>query len=548
MSYLVLARKYRPQTFDEVVKQDHITRTLTNAISAGRVAHAILFSGPRGTGKTTVARILAKSMNCKNGPVPVPCNECRSCREITGGNAADVFEIDGASNNSVDQIRDLRENVKYMPAHSLYKIYIIDEVHMLSIAAFNALLKTLEEPPSHVMFIFATTELQKIPITILSRCQRHDFRRIDVESISKHMDRICVKENIEIDVESLGLIAREANGSMRDGLSLLDQVMSCTQGAIEHTQVLDILGVIDRDIIFKISNAVIQGDITEILDILDKLYNAGNDLKKLYTDLIEHFRNLLIVKMGKKIRELVDIPAYEIDLMVDQTRNVSKTFLNQLFDLLFKEEPIVEHSSQSKLAIEMVFIRMFQIKPVLPIDVLIEKLDHLKKDFDESQETITSTADKPSQATSGPVTGTTESTETFVSCQKAPVDHDEILEDKWEKLLSVFLEKYPSLATNLKNSKIKRLTDNQLEIEVNGNDFNINMVRKEKNIGIIKKVCRDFFGKEIDVIIGTKKITENKHHQKNSRKIRLKQEALSHPMVTDALEIFNGKIVDVKIL
>ncbi|MBU0768855.1 MAG: DNA polymerase III subunit gamma/tau [Proteobacteria bacterium] len=548
MSYLVLARKYRPQTFDEVVKQDHITRTLTNAISAGRVAHAILFSGPRGTGKTTVARILAKSMNCKNGPTPVPCNDCRSCREITAGNAADVFEIDGASNNSVDQIRDLRENVKYMPAHSLYKIYIIDEVHMLSIAAFNALLKTLEEPPPHVMFIFATTELQKIPITILSRCQRHDFRRIDVESISKHMKKICVKEDVDIDVESLGLIGREANGSMRDGLSLIDQVMSCTQGAIEHDRILDILGVIDRDIIFKISNAVIQGDITEILDILDEVYSAGHDMKKLYTDLIEHFRNLLIVKMGEKTRKLVDIPAYEIDLMLDQTKNVPKTFLNQLFDLLFKEEPIIEHSSRSKLAIEMVFIRMFQIKPALPIDVLIEKLDHLKKDFDESLETFMDTANQSFQPTSSPVTGTAESTETFVSCHIAPLDHDEILENKWEKLLSIFLEKHPSLATNLKNSKIKKLTDNQLEIEVNGNDFNITMVRKEKNIGIIKKVCRDFFGKEIGVIIRTKKITENKQHQKNSRKVRLKQEALSHPLVTDALEIFNGKIVDVKIL
>lgn len=548
MSYLVLARKYRPQTFDEVVKQDHITRTLTNAIVAGRVAHAILFSGPRGTGKTTVARILAKSMNCKNGPAPVPCNDCRSCREITAGNAADVFEIDGASNNSVDQIRDLRENVKYMPAHSLYKIYIIDEVHMLSIAAFNALLKTLEEPPPHVMFIFATTELQKIPITILSRCQRHDFRRIDVESISKHIKKICVKEKVDIDVESLGLIGREANGSMRDGLSLLDQVMSCTQGAIEHDRILDILGVIDRDIIFKISNAVIQGDITEILDILDEVYSAGHDMKKLYTDLIEHFRNLLIVKMGKKTRKLVDIPAYEIDLMLDQTKNAPKTFLNQLFDLLFKEEPIIGHSSRSKLAIEMVFIRMLQIKPALPIDVLIEKLDHLKKDFDESLETFIGTANRSSQPTSGSITGTAESTETYASCHIEPADNDETLENKWEKLLSIFSEKHPSLATNLKNSKIKRLTDNRLEIEVNGNDFNINMVRKEKNKGIIKKICCDFLGKEIDVIIRTKKIEEDKHQQKNSGTVRLKQEALSHPLVTDALEIFNGKVVDVKIL
>ncbi|MGD8717099.1 MAG: DNA polymerase III subunit gamma/tau, partial [Desulfobacterales bacterium] len=253
MSYLVLARKYRPQTFDQVVEQTHITQTLSNAISSGRVAHAILFSGPRGTGKTTVARILAKALNCKEAPTPVPCNDCRSCVEITTGHAVDVFEIDGASNNSVDQIRDLRDNIKYMPAHSPYKIYIIDEVHMLSMAAFNALLKTLEEPPPHVMFMFATTEPHKIPITILSRCQRHDFRRISLNSIEKQMASICQQESYAIAEESLGLIAQEASGSMRDALSLLDQVLSCSQGAIDHQQVTDILGVVDRKIIFSLS-------------------------------------------------------------------------------------------------------------------------------------------------------------------------------------------------------------------------------------------------------------------------------------------------------
>ncbi|MGD8449061.1 MAG: DNA polymerase III subunit gamma/tau, partial [Desulfobacterales bacterium] len=369
MSYLVLARKYRPQTFDQVIKQDHVTRTLTNAISAGRVAHAILFSGPRGTGKTTVARILAKAMNCKDGPVPVPCNECKSCRDITAGSAVDVFEIDGASNNSVDQIRELRENVKYMPAYSLYKIYIIDEVHMLSIAAFNALLKTLEEPPPHVMFIFATTEPRKIPITILSRCQRHDFRRIDVESISKHMEELCAKEGVEIAVDSLGLIAREAGGSMRDGLSLLDHVMSCTRGAITREHVLDILGVIDRKIIFSISEAILRGETPDVLNILSEIYNAGHDMKKLYADLIEHFRNLLVVKMVKKIDHLVDIPSHEINEMRDQVKKVSRTFLNQILDLLFKEEASILNSTQPRLAIEMVFIKMFQMKPALPIDV-----------------------------------------------------------------------------------------------------------------------------------------------------------------------------------
>jgi DNA polymerase-3 subunit gamma/tau len=553
MSYLVLARKYRPQTFEQVVKQDHVTRTLTNAISADRVVHAILFSGPRGTGKTTVARILAKAMNCKEGPVRIPCNECRSCREITIGSAVDVFEIDGASNNSVDQIRELRENVKYMPAHSLYKIYIIDEVHMLSIAAFNALLKTLEEPPPHVMFIFATTEPRKIPITILSRCQRHDFRRIDVESISKHLKEICAKEGVEIAVESLGLIAREAGGSMRDGLSLLDQVMSCTKGTITHEQMIDILGVIDREILFNLSKAILRADIPEVLDILDEIYSAGHDMKKLYADLIEHFRNLLVVKMVKKTDKLVDIPSHEIDLMIDQVKQVPATFLNQLFELLFREEISILNSTQPRLAIEMVFIKMFQIKPALPIDVLIEKLDNLRKDIYEAKANSRDAENKPvfqddgesSQTTSGEVAGTAESIEPFPA---PPLDLYENIHSTWVKLLSIFSEKYPSLAANLKNSSIKSLDHKRLEIEVNGNDFNINMVRRHKNRDIIKKVCSDFFGKDIKVIIAAKRIQKQDNQDKKSKADRLKQEALSHPLVTDALEIFNGTIVDVKIL
>jgi len=556
MSYLVLARKYRPQTFDEVVKQDHITQTLKNAISAGRVAHAILFSGPRGTGKTTVGRILAKAMNCKNGPLPVPCNRCSSCKEITAGNAADVFEIDGASNNSVDQIRELRGNVKYMPAHSLYKIYIIDEVHMLSIAAFNALLKTLEEPPSHVMFIFATTEPRKIPITILSRCQRHDFRRIDVESISKHMEKICKKEGVEIDPKSLGLIAREAKGSMRDGLSLLDQVISCTQGTISHDHVLDILGVVDREIIFKISGAVFQGDIAEILDILDAVYSAGHDMKKLYADLIEHFRNLLIVKMGEKNRKLVDIPAHEIDLILDQVEKLPTIFLNQIFDLLFKEEITIEHSSNPKLALETVFIRIFQTKPALPIDVLIAKLDNLRKDMYETDTDVVVTEKsftprderKDSPSTLNRTTGTAESLDTFASAPETPVDQDGDIKGTWKRLLSIISEEHPALAANLKNSMIKELGDNRIEIEVNGSHFNINMILRNKNEGIIKKICGDFFGKEMDVVIVPKKIQDPQHQKKKSQAGRLKQEALSHPLVTDALEIFNGNVVDVKIL
>ncbi|MFC1489529.1 DNA polymerase III subunit gamma/tau, partial [Thermodesulfobacteriota bacterium] len=528
MSYLVLARKYRPQTFDQVIKQDHVTQTLTNAISAGRVAHAILLSGPRGTGKTTVARILSKAMNCESGPTRMPCNDCKSCREITSGSAVDVFEIDGASNNSVDQIRDLRENVKYMPARSRYKIYIIDEVHMLSIAAFNALLKTLEEPPSHVMFVFATTEPHKIPITILSRCQRHDFRRIDVESISKQMERICAKEGIDIAVESLGLIAREAGGSMRDAQSLLDQVTSSTGGKITHEHVIDILGVIDRKNLFDISGAVIQRDIHALLDILDGIYDHGHDMKKLYAELVEHFRNLLVVKMVARDSKLVDVPGHEIDQIHDQVKEVSPAYLTQVFDILFKEEAAIRFSSQPKLALEMIFIRLFQVKPALPIEELIEKLDDLRKNISETPERYEDTERRAVESI-----GTAETVKPFT--QPRP-DHGKDLGRVWQSLFSILSEKHPSLAANLKNATLIKLTDQSIEIEVNGNGFNINIVRRRESVDIIKNVCNEFFERKMELVIKTKTVEDGDSEQKKTRADRSKQEALNHPLVADAVE------------
>ena len=379
MAYLVLARKYRPQTFSDVVGQAHVTRTLTNAIRAERVAHAILFAGPRGTGKTTIARILAKSMNCDRGPTPEPCNACRSCREITGSHAADVLEIDGASNNGVDHIRDLRENIRYMPAHSRFKIYIIDEVHMLSTAAFNALLKTLEEPPAHVMFLFATTEPHKIPITILSRCQRHDLRRIETGEVVHHMVELCRREGMAIAEESLSLIARETGGSMRDALSLLDHVMACAEGKVDHGQVLDILGVVDRDVIFRLADAVLRGDVPAALTLIDEVYDHGHNLKELYAALLEHFRNLLVVRMSRGAADLVDATEQERRRMAESVRQVSETHLSQLLDVLFREEATIRYSSQPRIALEIACFRMFQLRPSLPIETLIDKLDGLSR-------------------------------------------------------------------------------------------------------------------------------------------------------------------------
>ncbi|MCU0605654.1 MAG: DNA polymerase III subunit gamma/tau, partial [Desulfobacterales bacterium] len=381
MSYLVLARKYRPQRFEDLLEQEHITRTLGNAIAAGRVAHALLFAGPRGTGKTTVARILAKALNCQAEPAAAPCNQCRSCRDIIAGHAADVFEIDGASNNSVDQIRELRENVKYMPAHSPCKIYIIDEVHMLSAAAFNALLKTLEEPPAHVMFMFATTEPHKIPITILSRCQRFDFRRVRVTTIAAYLATICRREGVDIGAPSLEMIARESGGSVRDSLSLLDQVIACGQKSIPHAQILETLGVIDRSQLHQMAAAVLAGETASFLSALDELFDRGHDIKKLFADLLEYLRDLWVIQTGADARKALDLPADDIDALQVLARQVPGATLQHALDLLYREEAAIRLAPQPKLALEMAFFRTLHTRAALSIDTLIRKVEDLRQEL-----------------------------------------------------------------------------------------------------------------------------------------------------------------------
>lgn len=555
MSYLVLARKYRPQTFEQVIGQAHVTQTLANAISSDRVAHAILFSGPRGTGKTTVARILAKAINCKNGPLPVPCNSCRSCKEITASGAVDVYEIDGASNNSVDQIRDLRENVKYMPAHSRYKIYIIDEVHMLSNAAFNALLKTLEEPPPHVMFIFATTEPQKMPITILSRCQRHDFKRIELKCISEHLEFICRQEKMKMPSESLWMIARESEGSMRDALSLLDQVMLCSDNEVGHDQILDLLGIIDRKILFDFTTAILTADVSQLLYLLDLVYDQGHDMKKLYRDLLLHFRDLLVVKLGKSVQKLVDIPAHEIKLMDEQLNPHSASSISQFLDILFKEEAAVKFSSHPKLALEMIFIRMFEIKPALPIDTLIDKLDALNPDSEdatrhqiaETKSTYTTSTGGVKNQAPGAGERPTESHEPKAGAEPkehkgsgrmAHTDPDSV----WAEIFQLISNAQPSLAASIKESRLKNISETGLEIEINGNDFNLKMVMRDKNLSLIQEICDQYFGRKLKINIIPKKIKNDIKKNDN----QLKNKALTHPLVSDTLEILGGKIIAVK--
>ena len=584
MSYLVLARKYRPQIFEQVVKQDHITRTLANAILSNRMHHAVLFSGPRGTGKTTVARILAKAMNCEDGPTPAPCNQCKICREITTGSGIDCFEIDGASNNSVDQVRELCENVKYLPAHSRFKIYIIDEVHMLSTAAFNALLKTLEEPPSHVMFILATTESHKIPATVLSRCQRHDFRRIGIKSIVEHMVNLCAREGFNISPSSLDIIAREAGGCMRDALSLLDQVMVCSMEGAEQKDVADILGIVDRKIIFNTSAALFDGNISALLEILDEIYYTGHDIRKFYKDLTLHFRNILIIKVAKQTEGLVDLPDHEIDSIKDQIKEISSVLINQIFDILFKEASLVKYSDDPKLAIEMIFVRLLSMKPVLPIDQFIKKLDQLKgrigylDDHESEEKNYTLTKKGNDNKKSSPVLTLTDKEKKQDSRQShnGSVSFDSDLQqtreidaagdgelpksDKtvlnpaddppcaWEKVCDIISKKHPFLKPILIKSSIKKLTDNAAEIEVTGSKHQLGRVTREKNIAIIQKEWQDLFNKKINIIISGKEITEKPKNLKTDQDNLLKQKALKNPLVLDAMEIFNGNIVDVKLV
>jgi DNA polymerase III subunit gamma/tau len=553
MSYLVLARKYRPQTFDEVVCQEHVTRTLTNAIGMGRVPHAVLFCGPRGTGKTTVARVLAKAMNCVEGPTQNPCNTCLSCVEITKGNAVDVFEIDGASNNSVEQIRELRENIRYMPAHSRYKIYIIDEVHMLSTAAFNALLKTLEEPPSHILFIFATTEPHKIPLTILSRCQRHDFKRVDPGAIAGHLKTLCIKEGFEIDDDSLHAISREAGGSMRDALSLLDQVLACTLGQLTREQVVDILGIVDQGRLFDISEAVFQADIPRVLELLDEIYTRGYDVKKLYSEILAHFRDMMIVKLGKSAEKLVDLPGSALDRMRAQIRPIPDTYLTQILDLLLQAESSVRFSDQPKMALEMIFIKLLHIRPALPIEALVEKIDHLRKNLGVYQSCRE--IDDP-----GHPAGQSErdalpqvKAETMPEIPKAPSSGGEDffsgkidLRDIWERLSQELKKKYPSIAAHMTEATLKNIQPDTVEIEVVGSEFQINLVMRQKSLSAVENVCNDFFGRKMNVRIHPQK-KDNGASQKNQDTQQLKQKALGHPLVKEAMGIFKGEIQEVRI-
>lgn len=372
MSYEVIARKWRPQSFNEIVGQSHITQTLTNSLRNDRLPHAILLTGPRGTGKTSSARILAKSIRCEDAVDFVPCNQCSSCLEISHGHNINVIEIDGASNNGVDAIRELRETVGYRPSSGKYKIYIIDEVHMLSTSAFNALLKTLEEPPEHVVFMMATTDAHKIPQTILSRCQRFDFRKIPTRQISEHLEKICTSLQVHADSKALWLIARQGDGSMRDAQSLLDQVISFSGGEVlSSAKVTDILGLTDREVLNETLEGLAHRDPGKILNVIAKLGQTGVEPKLFCEDLLELLRHLILLKAaGGQGNVFIDLPDSELAFLAELSPAASEEDFHLLFDMLLKGIQDVVRSTSSQIVLEVVLLRMAAAPRIIDLEEL----------------------------------------------------------------------------------------------------------------------------------------------------------------------------------
>ena len=535
MPYEVLARKWRPQVFDDVVGQEHVTQTLVNAIKTDRLAHAYLFGGPRGVGKTSVARILAKAINCEEGSPGMPCNSCTSCLEITDGSSVDVQEIDGASNRGIDEIRDLRENIKYMPSSNRYRVYIIDEVHMLTLPAFNALLKTLEEPPAHVKFIFATTEAHKVPVTILSRCQRFDFKRIPMARMLDHLETITNSEGIEISKPSLALIAREAEGSMRDAQSLLDQVISFTGPSVEDRHVIEILGIIDRDILFKASRAMIESAPQECLEIVDQIYNFGYDIKEFYRALMNQFRNLLISLIANQ-NHLLDMTENEKQETRQQAEQAGDEKLQAILNFLIRREKDLRLTSFPRLILEMTMIRACTLGDFLSFGALLDRIDALEKRLTEKSTHIR--VEKPANPIIAGATQLAEKTD-------RPQETGEKTSLTWEDFLHGLSTKNIPMYNILKNWHYLGLTEKTLEIAKGHQSFSSSYFEDKGQYDQLCRYCQEYFGRKLKVNIVENSVAKPqiKEGSVPESPNRAFPENTDYPEpVKDVLQMFQGEV------
>lgn len=540
MSYEVFARKYRPQTFDDLVGQTHVSRTLKNAVAQNRLAHAYLFVGPRGVGKTSTARILAKSLNCIKGPTVTPCGVCDNCREIAGGNSLDVIEIDGASNNSVEDVRQLRENVRYAPAKGRYKIYLIDEVHMLSSAAFNALLKTLEEPPEHVKFIFATTEPQKVLATILSRCQRFDLHRIPANLIAQHLQFIAKKEKITLQPAAAHAIARGAEGGLRDAESMLDQLVAFCGEKISETDVLNVFGFTSEQTVSDLTGRILRGETPEAIDLLHEQCEAGKDMMRLMADLIAYLRDLLVFKAKPDaLNEDVD-PEVQKSLAT-HAELVSTDRLLELIDQFAATESRMKWAPNKKLHFEVGIIKAIQSLGQATLDEVIEKLGELR-DGGPVQSSV-APPKKPARAPAGvspatqtPAAGTAATTQARVEEKSDTIEPQKL----WERVLA----KIPAQKGFVRNSASAAHV-----LGVEGRNFKLGFAPGDK-------AAMDILGTQAN-----RKFVETLLHETTRKdwtlKLTVNEELVSNstavgedspnnfkdePLIQEAIELFNARV------
>jgi len=555
MSYLVLARKWRPQSFEDLVGQDHVGQTLGNAIKTGRVHHAFLFTGARGVGKTSAARIFAKALNCEQGPTATPCNVCPSCLEIVAGNGVDVFEIDGASNTGVDDVRELRENIRYLPSRSRFKIFIIDEVHMLSINAFNALLKTLEEPPAHAKFIFATTEPHKIPVTILSRCQRFDFRKIPLPKVTAKLAEIVAAEGIAISERGLALIARRGEGSMRDALSTLDQVVAFCGEEVRDEDIQALLGLVDRRLLLEAVSGLLHRDSRMLLDVVRRVDQLGHSFRQFCQELVEVYRALVICRVLPAPGELLDLTEDELSEMKALAEQAELEDHQRALSALVRLEADLAGSPMPMLTLEMALVRLAQLPPAQDVAGLLQKLETLERRL-AAGSGGSGPEQGPLPRPGGPDVAAERRREPPPKKPEAPPEPVSG-QKSWPGLVEfVRTQKRPALASILDQASLLALQLPRLEIGLAKRSFALAQLEDQENLQIFKDLAAGYFGQQVQPLVrgleadqterAPLSLQKSRQVEESDRKRKLREDALSHPLVRAAQEIFGGTVKDVR--
>ncbi len=554
MSYVVLARKWRPKTFDDLIGQDYITQTLKNAISTGRIAHAFILSGPRGVGKTSTARIVAKAVNCINGPTPDPCSTCSFCTEISEGKSLDVMEIDAASHTGVNDVREIIENIKYLPASGKNKIYIIDEAHMLSQSAFNALLKTLEEPPPNVLFILATTEVHKIPVTILSRCQRYDFKKVSVDKIKEQLAFITAKEEIEIDDETLYVIAQEADGSLRDSLSLMDQLIATFGSNIKHEDALNILGILDRHLIKTALEGIVNKDPRFCINVLNQAIEKGISPKRFAEDLLRTLRYALLIKTCGKdlITELSEEDKTSIDNLL---KDVSTETLESLFNLMLEGTENIQRSFYPQMALELILIKLSTLENIVPLEDIIKKLDNLSKRagttekssgrFDEPTHSYKS-APTPKQAPKKLETETTTKIETK-EAEAPQVKTSPPGSKSMEDFIQFVKSTKPVIGRRLEQVNNLTIDSSVIQIVCEADSAPLDYLKRKETQITLNTLIKEFFSEDMRLQIEeVKGKAPGNNKTKVEQKAEKKEKIKNDPVLKEALDIFGGRVISIK--